>query len=132
TAPSQMPEESPRGARRSRPRCQWLKSPMTETALAFGAQTAKCVPWVESPCVAGWAPSFSYARKKVPSREWRMSCSVNHTPGSLAGPRGIFASCWSMGVCQARRAEFPGVLYRGPHEIALLDGRGELLKLGKP
>jgi len=26
-----------------------LKSPMTEIALAFGAQTAKCVPGVESP-----------------------------------------------------------------------------------
>ena len=58
-----MPEASLRARKRWRPRCQPLKSPMTETALAFGAHTAKRVPRVAPPCVTGWAPSFSYARK---------------------------------------------------------------------
>jgi hypothetical protein len=55
--PSQMPE-SARGESGWRSACQSLKSPTTETARAFGAQTAKRVP--ASPfSEPGCAPSFS-------------------------------------------------------------------------
>ena len=40
---------------------QRLKSPMTLTRCAFGAQTAKCTPVTPS-IVTRWLPSFSHAR----------------------------------------------------------------------
>ncbi len=61
TNPSQIPEppaeDSGIGAVLPSP----FQSPITETAFAFGAQTANCVP-VRLPTAAGWAPSFSASR----------------------------------------------------------------------
>src|SRR5487761_2650328 len=73
TKPSQTPAEL--GRMISVDVSQWLKSPMTETLSAFGAQTANCTPrwpFLSLRC----APSFSYARVWVPSASRYRSNSV--------------------------------------------------------
>ena len=64
--PSQMPEPSQRAESGWRAASQPLKSPMTETEAALGAQTAKWVPSLPS-MARGWAPSLSQSRKWLPS-----------------------------------------------------------------
>src|SRR5688500_8279871 len=57
---------------------QPFQSPITETCAAFGAQTAKWVPSENA-----WAPSFSYSRLCVPSRNRYKSCPVRGTGRSM-------------------------------------------------
>src|SRR5919197_5609583 len=63
--PSQIPEW-PRERRGCERGSHPLKSPITDTASAFGAHTAKYVPAV-SPAERGWAPSRSASPAWVPS-----------------------------------------------------------------
>src|SRR2546427_4743442 len=60
-----MPEAS-RGRRGAEEASHRLKSPMTATDAAFGAQTAKYVPGVPLTSI-GCAPSLSYRRAGFPS-----------------------------------------------------------------
>src|SRR4051812_50201368 len=60
TSPCQMPDE-PCGSRGCEPGVQPLKSPMTDTRWAFGAQTPNTTPAGTS-----WAPSRSYRRGWAP------------------------------------------------------------------
>src|SRR5688572_16601319 len=61
---------------------QPLKSPITLTCLALGAQTAKCTPATPSSSLR-CAPSFSCARCSVPSLNRCRSYSVSTPSSSL-------------------------------------------------
>src|SRR5262245_21015873 len=77
-----MPE-LPTGRSGCRPLSQPLKSPMTETYSADGAQTAKRVP-TRPFSVIGWAPSFSYSRLWLPSLKRYRSSAVSTFMASVS------------------------------------------------
>src|SRR5690606_9444746 len=83
TSTSHRPDPSPRATARSASGSQPLKSPITETDRAFGAQTAK-----RAPLASRWQPSLRYSRACVPSRKRWMSCSPrNAGEAAAAGDR---------------------------------------------
>src|SRR5437867_12924095 len=81
-----MPDE-PRACSGVASAFQLLKSPITLTASAFGAHTAKNTPVRPSGVVIGCAPNFWYTWACVPSLNRYRSKSVSGlaTPGVAAG-----------------------------------------------
>src|SRR5205085_2295472 len=81
--PSQMPDPSPRACSTSTPGFHPFHSPMTQTALAAGAHTANSAP----PPARRWQPSLVYSAACEPSRNKRISSSVNMEEPSVSAAR---------------------------------------------
>src|SRR5919202_2834479 len=111
TKPSQMPDDW-RGWSGVAAGSQLLKSPMTLTVSAFGAQTENTTPGVPS-TVTTCAPSLSWIRTWVPSLNRYRSKSVSKLGWVLA---------FRMGACVIGILLNRGTLRAGPRVRLLDDG----------
>src|SRR5215475_11907994 len=93
-----------RGASRCAVWSQPLKSPITDTAWAFGAHTAKYVRGVPSTAASGCAPSFSNRRRCVPSLKRCRSRSLSSDSSAIGRrcvmpivePDGLWATAYGL------------------------------------
>src|SRR3990172_9058104 len=104
---------------------QSLKAPMTHTRSASGAHTAKYVPSTP-PAVMGWAPSFSYRRRCVPSlNRYRSSWPSSVTSPAAAGFLGALG-LGALGPLGLRARAFVRLFFLSVMEPRLSRGEGRL------